>query len=128
MKCLLTSRADIEFFGRTTEKEDIAPVDYENLSFTVKKTDFIYRLIKMSKVFAVNIPRMLFDKESDLCEMNEGAFTDKFKLTGLKRLECSSIDCPCIGKSVVYECGLLKEKEEGDKVTVSCRVLMKRDT
>ena len=131
MNSLATSRADIEIFGKVQEKEDIVPVDFEiidnNISFSIKKTDFIYKLIKKSGVFAVNIPRTSFMKESDLCLINEGQVVDKFKLTGLQKIECDTIDCPAIDNSTIYECQFLKEAPIKDGVTILGKILVKRD-
>ena len=117
MKALLTSRTEIEIFGKTYEKEDIVPVEFEKteneVKFQIKKNEFISRLISKSQNFAINIPRLDFEKDADVCEMNEGEFIDKFKLIDLKKIECDTVDCSCLGRSIVYECTLIKEDKEG---------------
>lgn len=130
MNGFVTSRADIEIFGKTREREDIIPVEFEedlsNISFIIKKTEFLYALIKKSGIFAVNILKSGFEKERDLCLMNEGRFTDKFKLAGFEKEECSSIDCPCIRDSEVYECEFEKETAAKDEIMLTGRVLTMR--
>ncbi len=131
MKALLTSRAEIEIFGKTCEKDDIIPVEFNqensSVSFSLRKTEFIKRLVEKSKVFAVNMPVFLFEKESDICERHEGEFEDKFWLAGLQKTECSAIDCPAIKRAVVYECDFVKEADDKDKVIVFGRVLTTRE-
>ncbi|MEK6887221.1 MAG: flavin reductase family protein [Nanoarchaeota archaeon] len=128
MKGLLTSRAEVEIFGKIYEKEDIIPVEFEKINnevkFNLKQTNFIHKLISKSQNFAVNIPRLDFEKDSDICEMNEGEFIDKFKLIDLKKLECDTIDCSCLSKSIVYECTLIKEDKNG----IIGRIVKERDT
>ena len=128
MKGLLTSRAEIEIFGKIYEKEDIIPVEFErtenDVNFQIKKDEFIYKLISKSQNFAVNIPRLDFEKDSDTCEMNEGEFIDKFKLIDLKKLECDTVDCSCLGRSTVFECTMIKENKD----MIFGRVIKERDT
>lgn len=128
IRCLLTSRAEIEIFGKTYEKEDIVPVEFEKendeVKLQLKKDEFIHKLISKSQNFAVNIPRLDFEKDADICEMNEGEFTDKFKLIDSKKLECDTVDCACLEKSTVYECTLLKE----DKDLITGKVIKERNT
>ncbi|HIH39695.1 TPA: flavin reductase family protein [Candidatus Woesearchaeota archaeon] len=117
MKGLLTSRTELEIFGKIYEKEDIIPVEFDkeenNVKFKLKQNEFMHKLISKSQNFAINIPRLDFEKEADICEMNEGEFTDKFSLVDLEKLECDAIDCSCLGRSTVYECTLIKEDKDG---------------
>lgn len=127
MKALATSRADIEIFGKEEEKEDIVPVEFEltdhECKFSIKKTDFIYRLIKESKVFAINVLFPQNEKAEDICQINEGMFSDKFKLSHLEKIECTAIDCPGIKKSEIFECQAIKEEQKGDIVEIFGTIL-----
>ena len=124
---LLTARAEIEVFGKITEKEDISPVEFEkkdnNIVFRIRKDDFMFKLIKESEVFAINIPRSNFEKEKRICEIHEGGFEDKFKLTGFEKKECSTIDCPAIGRSHVIECIAVKIEENKENATIHGKIL-----
>lgn len=127
MKALLSSRAEVEIFGKTYEKEDIIPVEFDKENDEIKfqlKDDFIHKLISKSQNFAINIPRLDFEKDADICEMNEGEFIDKFKLIDLKKIECDTVDCSCLGRSIVYECTLIKEDKEG----ITGKILKERNT
>ena len=86
---LLTARAEIESLGKLTEKDDILPIEFEQnnqeVSFIIKKDEFINKLIEKSKIFAVNIPEQEID--TDLCKHHEGEFEDKFKLCGFEKVK-----------------------------------------
>jgi flavin reductase (DIM6/NTAB) family NADH-FMN oxidoreductase RutF len=126
----LTTRAFVELFGRGSEKEDIIPVEFthtELVSFTLKKTDSAYRFIQKSQVFAVNIPHRNTDKEEYLCETHEGLVEDKFVLTGFKKAECNTIDCPAIKDMTVLECSYVKEEQKENRITVFGRVVTTKE-
>lgn len=128
----LTSRAEIETFGRVEEKEDIIPVEYEvsekEITFKIKKSEFIYSLIGKAKVFAISVPMFSAAKQEFICSTHHGRFEDKFKLAGFDKIECDTIDCPAIGKSQVYECEFLKEQPEKDGALISGRILTAKNT
>ena len=124
---LLTARAEIEIFGKIKEKEDILPIEFEregnNILFRIRKSDFIFRLVKESQVFAINTPRLNFERERDLCKIHEGEFEDKFKLTGFEKKECTSIDCPSIDKSDVMECLASRIEENKENAIIHGKIL-----
>jgi flavin reductase (DIM6/NTAB) family NADH-FMN oxidoreductase RutF len=127
----ITSRASIEFFGRTTEKEDMLPVEFtqtEHITFKLQKTDSLYRLITKAKIFAISIPRKDTTKEQHICEIHEGLFEDKFILTGFKKVECTTIDCPAIGTATVLECEFVKEKVSGNTAEITGRIVTIKET
>ncbi len=129
MNGLLTSRAEIELFGKKYEKEDIVPVDFEQdefVSFKLNKNSSIYKMINKSKVFAISIPIFDFTKQADICDMHEGMFEEKFKLSGLYKIECRTIDCPSVDRSDVFECTLLEEESAKDDVIIYGKVLISR--
>lgn len=127
MLSFITSRANIELFDRLTEKEDITPLEVSltdsECILKIKKTDFAYRLIKKSKVFACNTFFYQKDKEQVICESNEGEFIDKFKLCGFERIDCKAIDCSAIKKAEVMECTVTEEKEEKDYAVIKGKIL-----
>ncbi len=127
---LITARASIEILGKTAEKEDMIPVEFEEtaktITFKLKATNFTYRLIKQSLVFAINIPKRPFGREAIISELHEGMFEDKFKLTNLEKEECDTIDCPSIKNASVIECSILSEKQQKDTITIQGKILTTR--
>lgn len=127
----LTSRAEIETFGRINENEDIIPVEFEvsekEISFRIKKSEFIYSLIQKSKVFAICVPMFSAAKQEFICSTHHGRFEDKFKLANLDKIECNTIDSPAIGKCHVYECEFLKEQPEKDSIKIMGTIIIERD-
>lgn len=130
MNGFLISRSEIETFGRIEEKEDISAVEFdvaEEISFRIKKNDFIYSLIEKSRIFSVCVPMFSAAKQEFICSTHEGRFEDKFKLCNFIKLECNTIDCPAIGKSHLYECEFLKERPEKDGIIIIGTILAERD-
>ncbi len=128
MRFLATARSEIPVFNRMQMKEDIFPVECsegDEVKCNFKTTDFIYKLIHKSQVFALNFVRLSLQKKIDDCEMLEGEFIDKFKKLNLEKGECTSIDCPCIKNTQVLECDVVKEEIKGNNVVIIGKVIRK---
>jgi flavin reductase (DIM6/NTAB) family NADH-FMN oxidoreductase RutF len=120
MKFLVTARAETEVFGRKQEKEDmvLAECSRENEKTVciMNDNEFASRLIKTSKVFAMNVIKESKKELAEKCEMLEGEFIDKFKELGFEKGECTSIDCPCIANTDVIECSVIEETRRGETI------------
>ena len=129
---LITSRAEINHFGKKTVKDNImaaswhSPVSFEPplYSIFVGKTRFTYQLIKKSQVFAVNFMSIDNQKEVLYCGSYTGENINKFEKSGLTKKECEKIDCPYIGEALAYiECSVQEEVEVGDHILFAGKIL-----
>ena len=129
---LVTSRGKAELLGRESVKDNIMTAAWHcNLSFdpelygiSIGKTRFTYKLIKESKVFAVNFIAHELKDKAQYCGSSTGATVDKFEKTGLTKEECESIDCCKIKEaSAQLECEVIDEFEVGDHVFFVGKIL-----
>jgi flavin reductase (DIM6/NTAB) family NADH-FMN oxidoreductase RutF len=129
---LVTTRGTAELLGRKVIRDNIftltwhTPLSFEPEMYgiSVGKNRFSYKLLKDSKVFAVNfMPHELKEKVL-FCGRASGSSVDKFEKTGLTKEECTSIDCCRIKESCAYlECEVVEEVEVGDHVFFVGKVL-----
>jgi flavin reductase (DIM6/NTAB) family NADH-FMN oxidoreductase RutF len=122
---LVTTRGNAEVLGREVAKDNIITMAWHcKLSFdpnlygiSVGKTRFSCKLIKESKVFAINFIAHELQEKAVFCGSSSGESIDKFEKTGLTKEECESIDCCRIKEaSAVLECEVIDEFDVGDHV------------
>ncbi|MBW2972652.1 flavin reductase family protein [Candidatus Woesearchaeota archaeon] len=122
---LATSRGKADILGKETLKDNIITLswhsplslDPELYGICVGKTRFSCKLLKDSKVFAVNFMAHEFKDQVLQCGMLTGAAADKFAKTGLTKEDCDTIDCCRIKEaSAVLECEVIEEVETGDHI------------
>jgi flavin reductase (DIM6/NTAB) family NADH-FMN oxidoreductase RutF len=129
---LVTTRANVDIMGREQSKDDIITLAWHMptsfnptlYAISVGKTRFSSKLIKTSKVFAVNFMPSSLKKEIIYCGSMSGEHLDKFKETRLDKVEAETIDCPRIKQAMGYlECEVVKEIDTGDHVIFVGKVL-----
>lgn len=118
---LVTCRAEIEdrFSTNTAIKDNIcsasgmkASSNPQLYAISFPKDKISYRLIKSSRVFAVN--RMEKNHPNSAIP---GDNIDKFKETGYRKTEAEKIDCPLIEDATEHiECEVINEIESGDHI------------
>lgn len=129
---LISSRAKINVLGKETEKENLMTCDWHMpvskepglYAIAIKKSRFTYKLIKKSGIFAVNILSEKEMKAAEFCRTNSGEFIDKFKETGLTKVDSEKLNCPCIKEAILrIECELLNEIEAGDHQIIIGKIM-----
>ena len=129
---LITTRGRTELLGKQVTKDNIMTAAWHcSLSFepplygiSIGKTRFSYRLIKESKVFAVNFITYELQKEALYCGQASGATTDKFRGSGLTKEECEAIDCCKIREATAQlECEVVDSFETGDHIFFIGKIL-----
>lgn len=136
---LVTCREEMNIMGKLQEKDNIItiawhmPVSFnpQLYAISIGKTRFSLDVIKKSRAFVVNfIPYSLKDAAL-VCGTKSGMHIDKFKESGLTKVEADSVDCPKIREALAYiECEVFSEVDAGDHVVFIGRVLnsnVKRD-
>ena len=77
------------------------------LSISVRPSRYSHKIISESKNFVVNIPKVSFLKETDLCGVNSGKDVNKFKICSFTTLPSKMISSPMIKECPVnMECVL----------------------
>lgn len=122
---LATSRADVEILGKKVLKDNIMtiawhmPVSFKPFLYAISvgKTRFSCKLIKKSRVFAVNFMDANSEKAAVYCGSISGEHIDKFKEGKIEKEESSAIDCPRIRGATAYlECEVVNEVDAGDHI------------
>jgi flavin reductase (DIM6/NTAB) family NADH-FMN oxidoreductase RutF len=86
-------------------------------AISVGKTRFSRKLIQESKAFCVNFMSITQEDAVVYCGRHSGEHIDKFKESGLTKVECDNIDCPRIKEALAYiECEVTQEIETGDHI------------
>lgn len=129
---LITSRSHIDIIGKEVVKDNIIAVDWHTpLSFNpffygiaIGKTRHSIKLIQKSRVFAVNFMPFSLKEKIVFCGTQSGEHIDKFKETGLTKIEATKIDCPLIKEALDYlECEVVNEVDIGDHTFFVGKVL-----
>jgi len=129
---LVTCRGKAELLGKTSVRDNIitlawhSPLSFEPRMYGVciGKTRFSCRLVKESKVFAVNFISYDLKDKALYCGRNSGASVDKFDGSGLTKDECETIDCCRIDEAESYmECEVVDEIDTGDHIFFVGKVL-----
>ncbi|MBQ2967799.1 MAG: flavin reductase family protein [Clostridia bacterium] len=66
---------------------------------SVRPERYSYDLIKNSGEFVINLPTRELVKAVDFCGVKSGKDTDKFKVTGLTAMPCSTVSAPQLEQS-----------------------------
>lgn len=129
---LISSRADIEQFGKEISKDDIEavywhmPVSKEELLYavTLNNSKHIISLIKLSGVFVVNFIPFDLEKKVHDCNLMHGQHVDKFKELDFIKIEASSVECPCIKEACAYlECQVVQTIEYRDYTLFIAKII-----
>lgn len=137
---LVTCRSHLKVLNKQILKDNIITLDWhmptsfkpELYAISLGKTRFSMELIKKSKAFVVNFMPYDFKDAVLRCGRVSGKHVDKFKDTGLIKLEAEKLDCPRIKEAVAWlECEVIDELETGDHIIFIGKVvnseLMKKD-
>jgi len=128
---LVTSRGEINLMGKKKEIDDIITLDWHMptsfepflYAISIAKSRTSYQLIRQSRCFVVNFVPYDLKKEALFCGRHSGMHVDKFKDTGLRKVDAKHIECPVIEQSCGHlECHLEAEYETGDHVIFIGRV------
>ena len=129
---LISTRGNTEMLGKPVLKNNImtaawhCPLSFDPLLYgiSIGKTRLSYKLIKESKVFAVNFLPAELKKQAIFCGQASGTTTDKFEKTGLTKEECDCIDCcKVVEAAAQLECEVIDFFEVGDHVFFVGKVL-----
>lgn len=132
---LVTSRAPMTILGKEVIKDNILtvnwhmPVSFKPPLFAVSigKTRYSEKLIRKSRVFAVNFIPYSMKSAALYCGSYSGEHLDKFAKATLEKKECEQIDCPWIKGSVAHlECTLEQAIDAGDHIIFLGKVLQSR--
>ncbi len=122
---LVTCRGKADMLGKSVYSDNIITLAWHTpLSFNpelygicVGKNRFSYKIIKDSKVFAVNFIYYEMKKQAIECGTSSGANLDKFEKFGMTKEDCETIDCCRLGEaSAVLECEVVDSIDTGDHV------------
>lgn len=122
---LVSSRSNVEVMGKNILKDNLIAVDWHMpvsmvpliYAVSIGTNKFSRKLISSSKSFAVNFMPFSQAKAVLFCGRNSGEHIDKFKESGLSKIECTSIDCARVKEACGFvECELLQEIEVGDHI------------
>jgi flavin reductase (DIM6/NTAB) family NADH-FMN oxidoreductase RutF len=81
--------------------------DPPTININMSKGKYSGKTIKATREFGICVPRATNIKEVDICGSTHGDEIDKFKLTGLKKVQATEIDVPLIGECPIQmECRL----------------------
>lgn len=114
---LVTSRAEIEQFGKKISKDDIetafwhTPVSKDDLLYAVclNNSKHILKIIKESGIFCVNFLQYSMEKKVHKCNLMHGEHSDKFKILGFEKAEAGHIECPYIKEACAHlECTVVQ--------------------
>jgi flavin reductase (DIM6/NTAB) family NADH-FMN oxidoreductase RutF len=120
---LVTSRDNIEIYGKPTKKDNIMtcdwhmPVSFRPLYYAISISveSITHRLIEKSRVFCINFIPKTMEKEAVFCGRHSGAHIDKFAQAAISKAECEKIDCPRLHAASGYlECELEHTVKFGD--------------
>lgn len=101
--------------GTDTQKNNIITIAWcgivcskpPQISISIRPSRFSHKIISVSREFVVNIPTKSILKAADLCGMQSGAKTDKFREAGLTPMAASKVSSPLIKECPVnIECVL----------------------
>jgi len=129
---LITSRAEIEQFGKKIVKDDVEsvfwhmPFSKEEMVYAIAihKGKHIVNLIKVSKVFVVNFLSSDDSKIVHKCNLMHGQHIDKFSELKLLKLESSAIECPLIKEACAYmECNVIDILEYKDYAVFIAKII-----
>ena len=82
---------------------------------SVDKSRYSHDLIKKGKCFVINFMPFKLKDRVLFCGTKSGRDVDKFKETGLTKIEAEKINCPVIKESVAYlECKIIKQVPTGE--------------
>lgn len=121
--CIITSRANIEQFGKNITKDDVECIfwhmavskDELLYAIAVPNTKHIVKLIKKSGVFCVNFMAKELENKVHKCNLIHGEHLDKFMRLGFRRQEAKSIECPIVDNAcAILECKVEETKEYED--------------
>ena len=93
------------------------PLSFEPMMYgiAVGFTRFSYTKIKESGVFVVNFMSLEYEKEVLYVGKHSGENNDKFKETGLEKIEAETINCPIIKQASAFlECKVKEDIKVGD--------------
>jgi len=129
---LVTSRAEVEDFGKEVTKDDIetvfwhTPLSQSELMYAVSihNGKNIVSLIKKSGVFVVNFLPLDLEKKVHICNTSHGEHVDKFKKLDLIKIEASSVESPKIKEACGYiECHVVQTLEYEDYTVFIAKII-----
>ncbi len=133
---LVSMRGEFSVMGKTREVDNLITIDWHMpASFdpamyviSVGKTRFSLSLLKKSRAFAVNFMGYDYKKEILYCGSQSGMNVDKFKETGLTKVDCETIECSYVKEaSAVLECEVVDEIGAGDHILFLAKILQYRN-
>lgn len=129
---LVTTRANVDIMGKEQSKDDIITLAWHMptsfnpalYAISVGKNRFSLKLIQISKVFVVNFMPASSKKDIIYCGSRSGEYLNKFKDTGLEKVEAETVDCPRIKQALGYiECEVINEIDAGDHIIFVGKIL-----
>jgi len=127
---LVTTRAEINYFGKESIKDDIDTVVWhtaisrkeKKYAIVVDKNKFITDLIKKSGIFIVNFMPFGLEKEVAKINSTHGIGVDKFEYVIKK--EASHLDAPVVQEAIAHlECHVVETKEYADTVLFIANII-----
>ena len=122
---LISTRAEQDILGKKIIKDNLLAIDWHMpVSFTpmtyaisIDKNCFTKKQIEKSNVFTVNFMPITKKDQVRYCGRYNGEYIDKFKKTGLSKVESSKIECCNIKEAIAWlECNVIEEKTIGDHI------------
>lgn len=133
----LSPRQVVLIATRFDDKDNVLPVDWHiPLSFSPKlyavcleSGNHSSAMIKGSGVFTINFMPAEYEKQIIECGSLSGKDTDKFKVTGLEKIEANKINAPIIKNAIGYlECKLVDTLTTGDHTLFIGEVLAEKES
>ena len=132
----LSPRQVVLITSRFDNLDNVLPVDWHMpLSFSPKlyaicleSGNYSSGMIKDSAIFAVNFMSAEYENQIIECGRLSGKDTDKFKVTGLEKIEASKINVPLVKNAIGYlECKLINTLKTGDHTLFIGEVLAEKE-
>lgn len=120
---LVTSRSEIEQFGKTTIKEDVdiafwhTPISKEDKIYAVaiNNKKHVIKLIEKSNVLVINFVGLEFLDKVKKCSKLHGEHIDKIKELDLLTIEGHHVDVPVLKESCAFlECNVIETRKYPD--------------
>jgi flavin reductase (DIM6/NTAB) family NADH-FMN oxidoreductase RutF len=129
---LITSRAEVEQFGKEIIKEDVdvafwhTPISKEEMLYAIaiNNKKHVIKLIEKSNIFAINFVSFSMLEKVKQCSKLHGEHIDKIKELDLDTKEGSHIEVPILKDACAFlECNVIETKKYSDYTLFIAKII-----
>jgi flavin reductase (DIM6/NTAB) family NADH-FMN oxidoreductase RutF len=129
---MITSRAEIDYFGKKTFKDDVDTIywhmpissDARKFAIAVPNNKSVLNLIALSKVFILNFLPVEMQDVAEKCDKMISSNHDKISKLGLLTLEGDGVECLRLkGASAYIECNVEETKKFQDCTFITANII-----